>query len=256
MSGSVARWTPLQRFADARSLSAGHNFGDMLPPRTELNDRDAALQRMICQPASKMVAAILAALWLTAPALAGSRGAADSVMVFGGVASETNFAQIIYSPWTIELNDIGVVGTSYAHRFGTMNNLLGGGLGHFGDDFTIEGEVGTSVRFGDESLGEAWTALYLRYDGLPWNDTVYTTVGINTGLSLLTEISGFEEGRDNAGKSSVLLHYLGPEFTFADPENKDLELVLRLHHRSGVFGLFDGVVSGSTFLSAGIRLRF
>ncbi len=178
-------------------------------------------------------------------------------MVFGGVASETNFAQIIYAPWTTELNDIGVIGASYSHRFGTINNLLGGGgLGRIGDDFTIEGELGTSVRFGDESLGEAWTALYLRYDGLPWNDTVYTTVGINTGLSLLTETSDFEEWRDSKGRSSVLLHYLGPEFTFADPDNKDLELVLRLHHRSGVFGLFDGVVSGSTFLSAGIRVRF
>ena len=212
---------------------------------------------MICQSASEMVSAILASLWLTAPALSGPRGADDSVMVFGGVASETNFAQIIYSPWTTELNDIGVIGASYSHRFGTMNNFLGGGgLGHIGDDFTIEGEVGTSVRFGDESLGEAWTALYLRYDGLPWNDTVYTTVGVNTGVSLLTDISEFEEGRDGKGRASVLLHYLGPEFTFADPENKDLELVLRLHHRSGVFGLFDGVVSGSTFLSAGIRVRF
>jgi hypothetical protein len=214
------------------------------------------LQRMFCQPTFKMASAILAAIWLAAPAWAGPKGAADSVMVFGGVASETNFAQIIYSPWTTELNDIGVIGASYSHRFGTVNNLLGGDLGHIGDDFTIEGEVGTSVRFGDESLGEAWTALYLRYDGLPWNDTVYTTIGVNTGLSLLTETSDFEEWRDSKGRSSVLLHYLGPEFTFADPENKDLELVLRLHHRSGVFGLFDGVVSGSTFISAGIRVRF
>jgi hypothetical protein len=178
-------------------------------------------------------------------------------MVFGGVATETNFAEAIYEPWTIELNDIGVLGASYSHRFGTVNELLGGGgLGHLGDDFTFEGEVGTSVRFGDESLGEAWTALYLRYDGLPWNDTVYTTIGVNTGLSYLTDISEFERGRDSEGKASELLHYMGPELTFADPENKNLELVLRYHHRSGVFGLFDGVVSGSTFLSAGIRIRF
>ena len=49
---------------------------------------------------------------------------------------------------------------------------------------------------------------------------------------------------------------MGPEITFADPDNKDLEFVFRLHHRSGVFGLFDDVVSGSTFLSTGIRIRF
>jgi hypothetical protein len=216
-----------------------------------------ALQHLICQPVSKIVSAILAAIWLAAPASAGSKGADDSLMVFGGVATETNFAEAIYEPWTIKLNDIGVLGASYSHRFGTVNELLGGGgLGHLGDDFTFEGEVGTSVRFGDESLGEAWTALYLRYDGLPWNDTVYTTIGVNTGLSYLTDISEFERGRDSEGKASELLHYMGPELTFADPENKNLELVLRYHHRSGVFGLFDGVVSGSTFLSAGIRIRF
>ena len=216
-----------------------------------------ALQHLICQPASKMVSAILAAIWLAAPASAGSKGADDSLMVFGGVATETNFAEAIYEPWTIKLNDIGVLGASYSHRFGTVNELLGGGgLGHLGDDFTIEGEIGTSVRFGDESLGEGWAALYVRYDGLPWNDTVYTTIGVNTGLSYLTDISEFERGRDSEGKASELLHYMGPELTFADPENKNLELVLRYHHRSGVFGLFDGVVSGSTFLSAGIRIRF
>jgi hypothetical protein len=209
------------------------------------------------QPASKMASAILVATWLAAPAFAGSRGADDSVMIFGGVASETNFTELMYSPWSTDVNPIGVMGASYSHRLGTVNELVGDiDLGQIGDDFTIEAEGGTSFRFGDEHLGEAWAALYLRYDGLPWNDTVYTTIGVNTGVSLLTGISDFEEGRDDKGKSSEFLHYLGPEFTFADPKNKDLELVLRLHHRSGVFGLFDGVVSGSTFLSAGIRVRF
>lgn len=222
-----------------------------------LNHRGDVLQCMIFQPAFKMASAILAALWLVAPASAGPRGSADSIMVFGGIATKTNFTDVLTMPWTVHLNDIGVLGASYSHRFGTVNELLGGGgLGQMADDFTIDGEVGTSVRFGEESLGEAWAALYLRYDGLPWNDTVYTTIGANTGLSYLTNISAFERGRDSEGNASELLHYLGPEITFADPENKDLELVLRYHHRSGVFGLFDGVVSGSTFLSAGIRMRF
>ncbi len=34
------------------------------------------------------------------------------------------------------------------------------------------------------------------------------------------------------------------------------ELFVRWHHRSGVFGLFDGVRAGSTFLTGGVRLRF
>jgi hypothetical protein len=232
----------------------------MLPPRTDLNHRGAvvegiALQHLICQPASKTASAVLLAIWLAVPASAGSRGAPDSVVVFGGVAADTNFFELVYSPWTADLTDIGLIGASYSHRFGTLNEVIGD-IGQIGDDLTIEGEIGTSLRFGDESLGEGWAALYLRYDGLPWNDTVYTTIGINTGLSYLTDISEFESGRDSDGNASKLLHYMGPELTFADPDNKDLELVLRYHHRSGVFGLIDGVVSGSTFISAGIRVRF
>ncbi len=49
---------------------------------------------------------------------------------------------------------------------------------------------------------------------------------------------------------------MGPEITFADPDNKNVEFLIRYHHRSGVFGLFDGVVSGSTFITAGVRFRF
>jgi hypothetical protein len=44
-----------------------------------------------------------------------------------------------------------------------------------------------------------------------------------------------------------LLHYFSPELTFADPDNKDFEIVTRLHHRSGIFGLFGGVAGGRPF---------
>jgi hypothetical protein len=178
-------------------------------------------------------------------------------LVFGGWGTDTNFAQVMYAPWTTNLVDLGMVGASYSTRIGTVGALFGDPhIGDIGEDVTVEAEVGISGRFGQEELGELWTALYLRYDGFPWNDVVYSTLGVNTGLSMLTEKSEFEEGRDDEGKSARLLHYLAPEITLADPDNKNLELVLRLHHRSGAIGLFDGVVSGSTFISSGVRLRF
>lgn len=57
-------------------------------------------------------------------------------------------------------------------------------------------------------------------------------------------------------KGRKLLHYFAPELTFADPDNKNLETVTRLHHRSGVFRLFNGVNGGSTFLSVRIHRHF
>ena len=225
-------------------LQATHNFHKN---RTESGMRSISF----------WFAAALSSLMLAGPALSQSRGGADSLMLFGGWASDTNFAEILFMPWTADMVDIGVVGASYSHRLGSVSQLVGNVLpAHIGDHLTFEAEGGTSFRFGDEKLGEAWTALYIRYDNLPWNDTVFTTVGFNTGLSLLSDSSEFEQSRDSEGSGSKLLHYLGPEITFADPGNKDMELVFRLHHRSGVFGMFDGTVSGSTFLSSGIRIRF
>ena len=78
---------------------------------------------------------------------------------------------------------------------------------------------------------------------------------------MLSEESDFERSRDansdgEGGTASRFLHFFSPEITVADPDNKNLELVLRLQHRSGIFGLIDGITSGSTFVTTGIRVRF
>jgi hypothetical protein len=204
---------------------------------------------------SILIASTVFCAWLAGPALAAERGREEAVSVFAGIATENAFTDSIFFPLGNELDDIGVVALAYSRRLGTWDELTHNAL-PLGEYFTVDGEVGISMRFGDESLGEAWTALFIRYDGFPWNDRVYTTIAVNTGLSLLTEESDFERARDENDKNTVLLHYMGPEITFADPNNKDLELMVRFHHRSGVFGLFDGVVSGSTFISSGVRVRF
>lgn len=180
-----------------------------------------------------------------------------SVAAFVGRATDTNFVDSMLTPWRNDLKDVGVAGVAYNYRYGTFNQLTDDAFGtFFGDHLMLESELGGSFRFGKEHNGEIWSGLYVRYDGFFWNDTVYTTVAVNTGLSLLTDFSDFERGRDSKGKNAKLLHYMGPEITFSPPENHNLEFLIRYHHRSGVFGLFSGVVSGSTFVSTGLRYRF
>jgi hypothetical protein len=82
------------------------------------------------------------------------------------------------------------------------------------------------------------------------------TGGVSTGVNYATSISDLERSKSGNDRGNNLLHYFSPELTFADPENKDLEFVARLHHRSGVFGLFNGVDGGSTFFSFGLRHHF
>ena len=75
-------------------------------------------------------------------------------------------------------------------------------------------------------------------------------------MNYATSTSDHEVRKSGNGTGTDLLHYFSPEITFANPDNKDFEIVTRLHHRSGVFGLFDGVDGGSTFLSVGFRRHF
>ena len=200
---------------------------------------------------------VLALLCLTAPALGDEKGDANAVTLLIGRGVDTNFANLLIEPWTADFVDLTVIGAALSTRLGTINELTGStALGGIGDDFSIDLETGVAYRFGDEDMGEVWAAIYLRFDGFPWNDTIYTTIAANTGLSYITGTSEFERSRDEEGQTSKLLHYLGPEITFADPDNKNLELVLKYHHRSGVFRLIDDVAAGSTFMSAGIRVRF
>jgi hypothetical protein len=199
---------------------------------------------------------VLALLFLAEPALSETRGGPHAVTFLVGQGTDTDFTQIISQPWTTNFVDLTMLGVAYSYRLGTLNELFDSDrLGYFGDHLTIEPEAGAAYRFGEESEGEFWGSLYFRYDGLPWNDTIYTTLALNTGLSTLTETSKFERDRSD-GDSSQVLHNFSPEITFADPDYRDIELVLRLHHRSGIFGTIDGVSSGSTFITTGIRFRF
>lgn len=206
-------------------------------------------------PLSVLAACLLA----TAPVRAEDNSVpkANALEVFGGKATWSSFTNSMFQPWNNDMKDIGVAAIGYSHRFGSLNEITGLGLpSGFGDHLYIEGEVGISKRYGDEQLFEVWGAAYLRYDNFPWNDYVYTTVAVNTGLSYLSEDSEFERSRDENNKTQQLLHYMAPEISVAAPDNKNLELFLRWHHRSGVFGLFNGVYSGSTFISSGVRVRF
>jgi hypothetical protein len=131
-------------------------------------------------------------------------------------------------------------------------------LGRVYDHFIFEAEVGAGYRFPVHAT-EGWTALYLRYDGFPWNHILFTTAAINTGLSYVNKVSDVEmdAGSDRGNPNgSRLLHYLGPEITFAAPQYRNSELVMRWHHRSGVFGTFNGVWGGSNVVTVGFRQRF
>ena len=100
--------------------------------------------------------------------------------------------------------------------------------------------------------------IYLRFDGFPWNNRIRTTVGISTGLDYLSNLPAAETSPDGEPEehTSHVLHYLSPEITFALPKHPNQELVIRLHHRSGLFGAINGVSGGSNMVTVGFRHRW
>jgi hypothetical protein len=161
---------------------------------------------------------------------------------FGASAGADHLLELLQAPWNAHFRQDYFVGGALSRQ---LNRI-----GHF----ALEAEIGTGYRPGETKGYDFWGALFLRYDGFPWNNYVYTTAAICTGVNYLTDLPLAEIQGET--KTAHLLHYLAPELTFALPEYRNHELVIRYHHRSGVFGLFWGVWGGSNVIAGGYRYHF
>ena len=167
-----------------------------------------------------------------------------AVTVLGGAsAGDDRLIWLLTSPWKAQFRDDYFAGGAVSRK-----------LVRFWKYFTVEAEVGFGARFGMTNSPETWGALYFRYDHFPWNNTLYTTVAVSTGLDYLSKLPPSETYPGDP--TSHVLHYFSPEITFALPEFKQHEVLIRYHHRSGVFGTFNGVWGGSNVISLGYRYRF
>jgi hypothetical protein len=173
-----------------------------------------------------------------------------SVMILGGNFVETPMTNIFLKgdvvPFSWEYGDSTFVGFSASRKVASF----------WHDRFAIEPEVGIGKRFGGMDESEIWAAIYLRYDYFPWNHYLFTTVAVSTGLNYASGISTIEKARAGNGRGDRLMHYLSPEITFALPQDKSKELVVRFHHRSGAYGIVSEAEGGAQYLNLGFRLRF
>ena len=113
-----------------------------------------------------------------------------------------------------------------------------------------------TYRVGSNQSNIAEFDLYLlfRWANLPWNNYVNTSLAIGEGVSYDSSYPSLEKkNNDNAKR---FLNYLVLEATFAAPEYPRLQLVARIHHRSGAYGLYHAGNSGSNDLGLGIRYLF
>ena len=169
---------------------------------------------------------------------------------YGGTFVQTPMYQIFVSkgqlPWQWRYKDSYLVA-------GTLSREVVA----YRDWAAIELEAGVGQRFGFLQEGEAWGAMYFRWKWFPWNEYLRTTVAISTGLNYATDVPPYERFRTDSPKSPRTLHFLSPEITFGLPSAPNVDLVLRLHHRSGGrANIFNSASGGAQYGTAGIRYRF
>lgn len=133
---------------------------------------------------------------------------------------------------------------------------IGKEVGRYKDKivYELEGQVG--FHQGEQSHQELNGAFAIRWQPLPWDRWIDSSIAIGNGLSYATTEPPLEKMDQKDNKASRLLYYLYAEMAFEPFKETDLEMFIRVHHRSGIFGLINGIDSGSNFIGFGIRYYF
>lgn len=166
--------------------------------------------------------------------------------IYSGKSYRNVFTRLFWDPASIEFEDEYLVALALSARIFSITNHL-----------SVEVEANVAHRFGNADIWEFSLPVFLRWDDFPWNDSLYTTFGLALiGPSIVTEISDSERRKAHADKGSHFLNTFIPEITLSPPDDRNFAFIARVHHRSGIFGLINGVSGGSSYVSLGVRYRF
>ncbi|MBK1729416.1 hypothetical protein CKO14_08500 [Halorhodospira halophila] len=179
--------------------------------------------------------------------VAPSPGSADRPSYVGfyvGQSAQNRLVHIV-SRWSASRQESYLVGLVYGTRVARWGAL----------DWEVEGQLARHT--GMQRHGEVNGVLVARWTRFPWDRWLDTRAAFGEGLSWATQEPRIEPrgDKDDDEDSAQLLNYLLLEIE-GKPPGRDWSGFVRIHHRSGVFGLFSGVRGGSNFVGAGVRRYF
>ena len=151
----------------------------------------------------------------------------------------------------------GTLGDAFSASSSLENSYLmtvgaGREFYRYDDWISLELEGQFVQHFGIQDHEEFNLALVLRWLPFPWDSYLDTSFAAGDGLSYATEVPEIESERHD-GEATRLLNYLMFELAFNLPQLPRWSLITRIHHRSGIFGLFDGVHGGSNAVCVGLK---
>lgn len=163
--------------------------------------------------------------------------------IWYGALNPGDFTGIITDPASSTLEDEQIIGFTVGRELFDLGYGFRFGLGVLG-----------SHRI-DEGGYELGLPMTVTFDGFPWRDRLPMRLAVAVGPSFITKITPTEKRKDDDNQGSKLLNMFSPEIEIGVPDT-DWSGFFRLHHRSGIFGLVDGVSGGSTYMTFGLRHRF
>lgn len=172
--------------------------------------------------------------------------ATGAVSVYVGRYTRDTLAQIFTETFDLNFDDrdyIGVLAVSRVLANPTISRR-----------WEMEGQI--ARHFDGQDHAELNLAVFHRWRRFPWQRYLRTSMAIGGGLSYAFEEPPLEAANQSNDGTTRLQFYLGLETTLAPPTWEQFSILLRVHHRSTVGGLFDNVDSGSNYLSIGARYEY
>lgn len=166
--------------------------------------------------------------------------------VYGGVLNPGALHEVLFMPWQTSFKPsyLAAANLTYViHEFSAL-------------PLSVELDAVVAKRFGPDDEWDFGVVPMFRWKSFPWNDYLYTNLRAGPfGASYTTGISNFERFNSGNRKGSQFLNFLVPELTFSSGPDANWEAFIRVHHRSGIYGLINGVYGGSNYVSLGYRWR-
>ncbi len=165
-----------------------------------------------------------------------------SIFVYGGTWSDNDFGDILLgktAPRDSHVWAFGMSRTVYEYN----RNLL------------FELELNVAKHTGEQhhwAFNSAFSARWMRF---PWDEHVNSTLSFGLGPSYALDRPEIENEPDE--DTARFLIFMVTEATFGLPGKRGSrwETFVRIHHRSGGFGLIKESI-GSNFITVGLRYRF
>lgn len=178
----------------------------------------------------------------------------ESVAILYGRLTNQDFIEIPFNFQTME--PVHMLGVSLRKEL----MELSGTKSLIPSDLYLDGEVVVAEKWGrlkgvSQDFQEIAVSLNIRYE-FPDYFLVVKSFSLGNGLSLTSEKSKFEETLTIRDKTSCFLWYMLLELELDISGHQNWGVLCRVHHRSGIFGVFNDVNGGSNYITMGLRYHF